>query len=75
MAEPNDFANSPNPKTTTTTVTKVHYDYAFGDLPAGTTLEMKLNIPGQASQTKTLGPVPANKTGKDVVLNLDGFIV
>ena len=72
MAEPGDFGNSSNPSAKTTTVTKVHYDYGFGDLQAGSTLELKLTV-GGVSQTKTL-TVPANKTFVQGVLNLDGFL-
>lgn len=74
MAEPNSFGNSNNPSVSTTSVTKAHYDYAFEDLPAGSTLEMKLTVPTKGSATKTL-TVPPGKTAKDFVLNLDGFLV
>lgn len=73
MAEPTDFGNSSNPSANTTTVTKVKFQYDFGDLPAGTTFEMKLTIGGQ-SATKTL-TVPANKTAKNVSITIDGILV
>lgn len=74
MAEPDDFNSAPGPTTTTTTVTKVRFVYDFASLPTGTTLEMKLTVPGQSAVTKTLGPVPANKTGKDVRIVVEGII-
>jgi len=73
MAEPGDFGASGALKANTTTITRVTFNHAFGDLPSGTIFEMKLTVNGQ-SATKTL-TVPPNKTATSVVLTLDGVLV
>lgn len=73
MAEPTDFGNTSGPSAATTSVTRATFSYNFGDLPTGSTLDIKLTVNG-SSQTKTL-TVPANKTAKFMAITIDGILV
>lgn len=73
MAEPEDFESAPGIVATPKTTTPIDWGYSFGDLPAGTKLEITLTVPGKPAKVKNVS-VPANKTAKNCTIVLSGFV-